>query len=185
MNDAAAHIYIALSVTLIILFILTRKINFRIIKNDDIIISIGFTILKIELTNFEKNGLDTKSDQTNSESEGSPQLSEIFSLFTLIFRFFKKCTVTINNITIPTKNEHQNIYMHFTFKAITSLIIAYIDSNVEKLILPNNAFTLSSDGQLEFDIDLKIILFDLIALVIRLIIEGIKIERLEKANVGK
>ena len=185
MNDVVAHIYIALSVTLIILFILTRKISFRIIKNDDIAISIGFTILKIELTNITKNSLDTKSVPNSGDSEFSPELREIFSLITLIFRFFKKCTVKINQITIPIQNEQKNMYVHFAFKAITSALIAYIDSNVEKLILPDNTFTLSSDGQLEFDFDLKIMLFDLIILIIRLIIEGIKIERSEKANVGK
>lgn len=177
MNDVVTNIYVTLSVTLIILFILTRKINFRIIKNDDITISIGFTILKVELTNFTNNNLDTKSTQNSGESEISPEIREIFSLFSLIFRFFKKCTVKINRITIPIQNEHKNMYWHFTFKAITSVIIAYIDSNVEKLILSNNAFTLSSDGQPKFDIDIKIILFDLIVLVIRLIIVGIKIGR--------
>jgi hypothetical protein len=64
------------------------------------------------------------------------------------------------------------------------MALAYIESNVEKLIILNNAFILSSDGNTQFDVDIGIMLFDLIILILRLITKVLKIGRLEKANVG-
>ena len=73
---------------------------------------------------------------------------------------------------------------HFLAFATISAVIAYIDSYVEKLIILDNAFISDSDEDITFDIDLGINLFDLIILTMRLMIEGIKIARLEKENVG-
>ena len=76
------------------------------------------------------------------------------------------------------------IYKFFGFRAVISVALAYIESNVEKLIISDNAFILSSDGNTQFDVDLGIVLLDLIILILRLVIKVLKIGRLEKANVG-
>lgn len=184
MNDVVASIYITLSVTTIIIFLLTRKINLRVIKNENLIFSIGFTLVKIEITKDEEINSNNTMVTSSGESETSADFSEFFSLFTTIFHYFKKCTIIIRRITIPGRIKNNNIYTHFILQAMLSTLIAYIESNVEKLTITNNAFTLSSDGKFEFDINLGIILFDLITLIAKLTIKGIKLGRAENVNVG-
>ena len=50
MDIVVAQIYIILSVTTIFIFLLTRKVNFRIAKNEDLIFSIEFMFFKLEFT---------------------------------------------------------------------------------------------------------------------------------------
>ena len=185
MNSIVADIYVVLSVTTIILFILTRKTSIRVInRNQDFIFSIGFSLFKIELLKKENDIGEVKLPNADNESGISTDFEEIFSLLSLLFHYFQKCSITIRYFAIPTNAAHGSIYMRFGFLALISTVIAYIESNVEKLIIYDNAFILSSDGKTEFDIDLKITLFNLLVLIIRLILKCIKIERLEKANVG-
>ena len=54
MDSVVAKIYIILSDTTILLFILTRKVHFRIKKGKHLIISVGFILIKLE---FIKNPL--------------------------------------------------------------------------------------------------------------------------------
>lgn len=183
MDDVAAKIYVILSVATIILFIFTRRVNIRIRKNNDTVFSIGFILFKIEFTKTENKKEDIPPT-VSDESEISANLGETFSLLATLLHYFRKCIITIRYLAIPANISHSNIYKLFGFKAMISAAFVYIESKVEKLIISDNVFILDPDEKLEFDIDLGISLFDLIVLTIRLIIKGIKIERLEKANVG-
>jgi hypothetical protein len=183
MNNVVADIYIVLSVATIILFILTRKTSLRIKKLDKTTFSLGFSLFKIEVCYSGKPFDDAKLQDTMGDGEISASLNEIFSLLTLLLRYFKKCSIEIRHLALPL-SIGGGFYSYFGFRALISAIIAYIESNVEKLTIRDNAFILSSDQQLKFDIDLKITLFNLVVLITRLIINVIKIERLEKANVG-
>ena len=184
MDNVAAKIYVVLSVAAIILFILTRRVHIRIRKNNNTVFSIGFILFKIELTKYIENKKEDSPPTVSDESEISSSFDEIFSLLATLLHYFQKCTITIRYLAIPTSASHKNMYKLFGFKAMISMIFVYIESKVEKLIVSDNVFILDPDGKFEFDIDLGILLLDLIILIIRLIIKGIKIGRLEKANVG-
>ncbi len=184
MDNVAAKIYVILSVAAVILFVLTRRVHIRIRKDEITVFSIGFSLFKIEFTKDTAKPRETKPPEESAEGEISVDFGEIFSLLKALLRYFQKCTVTIRYLAIPIRESNMSMYKFFGFKAIESMAFAYIESNVEKLILSNNAFILSSDGKLKFDIDLGIILFDLVTLTVRLIIKGLKIGRLEKADVG-
>ena len=183
MVNVVADIYVILSVTTIILFILTRTTVIRVVKQNEIIISLEFSLIKLEFIK-DDNDQKVKPPDVNSESEISPDFGEIFSLLTLLLRYLQKSTITVRHFTLPYKICSGNMFSHFGFKALMSAAIAYIESNVEKLIIHDNAFTLSSDNRTKFDIDLKIMLFDLIVLIFKLIFKGIKIGRSKKADVG-
>jgi hypothetical protein len=148
------------------------------------VFSIGFSLFKIELTKKNNTQTEKISPNENATSEISVDLGEIFSLIKALLHYFGKCTVTVRRLAIPFSAVNAGTYKFFGFKAAISMVIAYIESNVEKLILSDNAFILSSDGNTEFDVDIGIMLFDLIILITRLIIKVIKIGRLEKINVG-
>ena len=185
MNVASADIYIVLSVTTIILFMLTRKTSIRVIKREKLfILSIGFSLFKIELSKKENDIREEKLPDDDTTSGASADFGEVLSLLSLLLHYFQKCSVTVRYFAIPTNIGYDNIYRRFGFCALISAAIAYIESNVEKLIICDNAFILSSDEKIEFDIDLKITLLNLLVLIIKLIIKGTMIERLEKANVG-
>lgn len=184
MDNVAAKIYVILSVATLILFILTRKIHFRVIKSEDTVFSIGFSLFKIEFIKKKNTQEEKPPPIGNAQSEMSVDFGEIFSLIKALLHYFGKCTVTIRRLAMPISFVNVGIYKLFGFKAAISMAIAYIESNVEKLIISDNAFILSSDENTEFDVDLGIMLFDLIILITRLIIKVIKIGRLEKINVG-
>lgn len=184
MDKVAAKIYIMLSVATVILFILTRRVHIRIRKSETTVFSIGFSLFKIEFTKNAEKSLEAKPLEENSESEVYVDFGDILSLLTTLLHYFQKCTVTIRRLAIPVLKNNNGMYRFFVFKAIESMSFAYIESNVEKLIISDNAFILSSDEKFKFDIDLGIILFDLIILTLRLIIKGLKIGWLEKSNVG-
>lgn len=183
MDRAVAKIYIILSVTALILFLLTRKAHIRIKKNKNTVFSVGFTLFKFEFTKSEHKQEQQLSASEDAVSEIQTGFRELLSLPAILLRYLKKCTLTVRKAIIPTVTS-PSIYRHFLAFATISAVIAYIDSYVEKLIILDNAFISDSDEDITFDIDLGINLFDLIILTMRLMIEGIKIARLEKENVG-
>lgn len=183
MNNVAAKIYVICAVITILLFLITRRVYIRVIKSDVTVVSIGFILFKLELTK-KQNSKQEKPVDTDTKSEIPLEFNEVFSLLAMLMRYFKKCTITIRRLTVPYKTKEDNIYSPIGFRAALSALLVYIDSSVEKLIVTDNAFILSSDTKPQFDITLGILLFDLIVLAIRLIIKGLKIERLEKADVG-
>jgi hypothetical protein len=183
MNSVVADIYVTLSVTTIILFIFTRKTSIRVQNLDQTTFSLGFSLFKIELYDIDKTEDNAELSDAMGNGEISADFREIFSLITLLLHYFKKCSIEIRYFALPISIE-SGIFACLGFRALISAIIAYIESNVEKLTIYDNAFILSPDKQLKFDIDLKITLFNLVILITRLIIRGIKIERLKKANVG-
>ncbi len=184
MDNVAAKIYVILSAATLILFILTRRVHIRVIKMENTVFSIGFSLFKFEFTIKKKIELEETSPIDSAEGEMAIDFGELFSLIKSLLHYFGKCTVTIRLLAIPISKSSIGIYGFFGFRAVTSMALAYIESNVEKLIISDNVFILSSDGNTQFDVDLGILLFDLIILIEQLIIKVLKIERLKKANVG-
>lgn len=184
MDNVAARIYVILSAATLILFILTRRVHIRVIKKENTVFSIGFSLFKIEFTKNKKSLSEKASLQESAEGETPVDFGEIFSLIKSLLRYFRKCTVTVRHLAVPISESSPGIYKFFGFRAVISVALAYIESNVEKLIISDNAFILSSDGNTQFDVDLGIVLLDLIILILRLVIKVLKIGRLEKANVG-
>ena len=184
MDNVAARIYVILSAATLILFILTRRVHIRVIKKENTIFSVGFLLFKIEFTKSKKAHTEKAAPAESAEGETPVDFGEIFSLIKSLLHYFGKCTVTVRCLSVPFSESSPGIYKFFGFRAMISMALAYIESNVEKLIIVDNAFILSSDGNTQFDVDIGIMLFDLIILILRLITKVLKIGRLEKANVG-
>ncbi len=176
-------LYVIFAVITIILFILTRLVNIRIIKCDTITICIGFTIFEFRYTK-KNNNSHTVIQKDSVESEINPRISDIISLLSTLIKYFQKCKITIRKVVIHKKENFNTISSYFRFWAAISTIIAYIDSQVEKLDIRDNAFILSSDNLLEFDFDFSIMLLDAIFLVFRLFYRIIRIGKMEETNVG-
>lgn len=176
-------LYVIFAVITIILFILTRLVNIRIIKCDSITICIGFTIFEFKYTK-KKNNSHTVIPKDSVESKINPSISDIISLLSMLLRYLQKCRITIRKLVIPKKENINTINSYFRFWAAISAIIAYIDSQVEKLDIKDNAFILSSDKSLAFDLSFSIMLLDTIILVFRLLYHIIRMGKMEKANVG-
>lgn len=179
MDNVVAKIYIILSVTTIFLFLLTRKVRLEIIKNENFVFSIAFVLFKLEFT----KGQD-KSDASETENGIPPDTREVFSLISTILSHTKHCAVTIKSLVLPIKiPNHESPLFFFGVHALKSAIFAYIDSLVEKLSIRENAFILDPDKVFEIDLIIKIGLFNLIILAVRLIAKGIKIGKMEDTYV--
>ena len=176
MDIVVAKIYIILSVTTILLFILTRKVHFRIKKDEHLIFSIGFMLFKLE---FIKNQ-GSFEEKTEIESGIPPEIDEVFSLISILLSYTKKCTITLHKLSISLDQPtYTNPMLYFGLRAVVSSFIAYIDSRVEKLTIADNAFILDPDRNFIIDIDIGIGLFNLIILAARLIAKGIKMGKAE------
>lgn len=180
MDIVVAKIYIILSVTTILLFILTRKVHFRIKKDEHLIFSIGFMLFKLE---FIKNQ-GSFEEKTEIESGIPPDIDEVFSLISILISYTKKCTITLHKLSISLDQPtYTNPMLYFGLRAVVSSFIAYIDSRVEKLTIADNAFILDPDRNFIIDIDIGIGLFNLIILAARLIAKGIKMGKAEDTYV--
>ena len=180
MDSVVAKIYIILSVTTILLFILTRKLHFRIKKDEHLIFSIGFMLFKLE---FIKNQ-GSFEEKTEIESGIPPEIDEVFSLISILLSYTKKCTITLHKLSISLDQPtYTNPMLYFGLRAVVSSFIAYIDSRVEKLTIADNAFILDPDRNFIIDIDIGIGLFNLIILAARLIAKGIKMGKAEDTYV--
>ncbi len=180
----AAVIYIILAVTVIFLFMLTRPINLRIAKGDSTLVGIEFTLFALE---FTKANTDTEENKNEDNAEGGMPMNigTIFSLFARIFDHLGRCGVRIHKLIIPKKKEFSSFWGYFRYMRWISVLFAYIDSNVESLIIEDNAFILSSDKEkIEFNVTFRMILLDLITLGRKLIFDIIKLGKMEKTNVG-
>lgn len=180
MDIVVAKIYIILSVTTILLFILTRKVHFRIKKDEHLIFSIGFMLFKLE---FIKNQ-GSFEEKTEIESGIPPEIDEVFSLISILLSYTKKCTITLHKLSISLDQPtYTNPMLYFGLRAVVSSFIAYIDSRVEKLTIADNAFILDPDRNFIIDINIGIGLFNLIILAARLIAKGIKMGKAEDTYV--
>jgi hypothetical protein len=180
MDSVVAKIYIILSVTTILLFILTRKVHFRIKKDEHLIFSIGFILFKLELTKNQ----GSFEEKTEIESGIPPEIDEVFSLISILLSYTKKCTITLHKLSISLDQPtYTNPMLYFGLRAVVSSFIAYIDSRVEKLTIADNAFILDPDRNFIIDIDIGIGLFNLIILAARLIAKGIKMGKAEDTYV--
>lgn len=180
MDSVVAKIYIILSVTTILLFILTRKVHFRIKKGKHLIFSVGFILFKLE---FIKNQ-GSFEEKTEIESGIPPDIDEVFSLISILLSYAKKCTITLHKLSISLDQPtYTNLMLYFGLRAVVSSFIAYIDSMVEKLTIADNAFILDPDRNFLIDIDIGIGLFNLIILAARLIAKGIKMGKAEDTYV--
>ncbi len=180
MDSVVAKIYIILSVTTILLFILTRKVHFRIKKDKHLIFSIGFMLFKLEL--IKNQG--SFEEKTEIESGIPPEIDEVFSLISILLSYTKKCTITLHKLSISLDQPtYTNPMLYFGLRAVVSSFIAYIDSRVEKLTIADNAFILDPDRNFIIDIDIGIGLFNLIILAARLIAKGIKMGKAEDTYV--
>ena len=180
MDIVVAQIYIILSVTTIFIFLLTRKVHFRITKNEDLIFSIEFMLFKLE---FTKNQ-GSFEEKTEIESGIPPDIDEVFSLISILISYTKKCTITLHKLSISLDQPtYTNPMLYFGLRAVVSSFIAYIDSRVEKLTIADNAFILDPDRNFIIDIDIGIGLFNLIILAARLIAKGIKMGKAEDTYV--
>ena len=180
MDSVVAKIYIILSVTTILLFILTRKVHFRIKKDKHLIFSIGFMLFKLEL--IKNQG--SFEEKTEIESGIPPEIDEVFSLISILLSYTKKCTITLHKLSISLDQPtYTNPMLYFGLRTVVSSFIAYIDSRVEKLTIADNAFILDPDRNFIIDIDIGIGLFNLIILAARLIAKGIKMGKAEDTYV--
>ena len=179
MNNVASTIFVVLAIITIIAFILTRYVDIEIIKRDSLSLNFNFTFIKLCFIRHEKTTVYAPMNSDVTESEINPKLEDILSLFSTVIRHIKKCKITLKNIQIPIKKT----YPYFLISTIISTIIAYVDSNVEKLNINYNAFTLSSDEPFEIDIQFRATLFNLLSLAAGFLINLIKIGKKEKSNV--
>lgn len=183
MDIVVAKIYIILSVTTIFLFLLTRKVHFRIKKDERLIFSIEFMLFELELTKNQGSS-EEKTEKAEDESGMPPDFGEVFSLISRLISHTRKCTVTLRRLSIPLGlPTYENPLICFGVRAAVSSFIAYIDSRVEKLTIYDNAFILDPDKNFAIDIDIGIGLFNLIILAARLIAKGIKMGKAEDTYV--
>ena len=148
-----AELYIFLSLTTVIIFILTRDIFLSIEKREILIIKIDLTFFSISLFNTDKSrGADQKKDKNEKKS---PDIAVIHRQIKRLLAFSE---VKIVRLYLPILDEPESPHLlPFVFGNATLgyAIAAYIKSLAKALSIEEDAMLPSSDLQTVYHLILK------------------------------
>ena len=171
-----------MSNTLIILLpltlalLLTAKLTLRFIKDRNLCIEAKFLFINIS------NDIISKK---NNNATGRKKIGR--RVASAVLRHAKKFEITLHSITLPspTIRDPSNLTQVIQHKIYISALIAYIESKVQRLIIEDDAFILSSDkDSFHFDISIKCRLYQLFPAITNICLELIKEKKVNK-NVRK
>lgn len=116
-------VFSVICVSIILLIILTRKTEINIVSRKRLTVTVNFTLLALEFSNFKKN---------NKKRKRKPNLQAIFSAA----KFLKKrASLTVNDVSL---NQKAPPAARGAFEAFLSIIFAYYDSTSGRITLPNS-----------------------------------------------
>lgn len=155
-------IYIFLSITVVVLFILTRISVVKIIKSDVVTIEIHLTFLAIIF-------VQDKKDQPSNSFDSKI----IFSVRKALINILPNADITLHKIRVsdnPRNFGKSTFTRPYRYHIAISTLIAYLGIKAQKIKMNTDAITFipDSDRYIEFFITLRIMLFHLLFELIRL-----------------
>lgn len=157
-----AEVQIGLILSFLFLFILTRTVWVRVIKEERFRIELHLPLLALFLVNEEK---DNKKQKKSKETDKLSARAYIRAIAGALARV-KKCEVIIKRVVLPCKIEEFNgfsLVKPFGYQGLIYSLIAYLETKTQRLTLEDNAIISSPDiRNTQFYVTVKLSLFNLI-----------------------
>ncbi len=170
-----AEIIIIISVISIILLTAVEIITVTVSRRGEFIIKFDFLFMMLIL--YPERGKNEKK-----KSKGKKKSNRGLIYDTILYALGRS-DVALNSLCVPIISEDVFFYP-FNFgaaSAIASALLSFIKSKARSFTLPDNSLFIGSGAKIEFDVSLRIMLFDLISAYIFYR----KKKRFFKKNVGQ
>ena len=162
-----AWLLIFLLTIFILFYFVTRIVWVRIIKGDIFKAEIHLPIFAIHLIKSDDSGDNKKQPD---KQQDKPSALGYIRIITGIVEKIKDSKIEVKRVIIPIKTDNFNksaILRPIRQHAFICAFIAYLRTKTEKLIIEDNAITLSPDiGVIHFYITIKLRLYQLIQALI-------------------
>ena len=156
-----AGVLIFLLLIFLIFYILTRIAWVRIIKEENLKIEIHLPIFALHILIKKKNNKAKRRDK-----EGEISYLGYFRLIGGVVARLKNASIDVKKICLPIKTDSfssSTLIKPLGQQAIICAFIAYLRTKTEKLIVNDNAISLSPDiNEIQCHVTVKLMLFQLI-----------------------
>lgn len=154
-----------LIVSFLILFVLSRTVWVRIIKEERFSFELHLPLLALCIT------ADQRKDENNKDKRKKEKADKIsprayIRIFGNALKKTRKSTVIVRRVVLPLNlNEFNSMTLvtPFAYQGLIYTIIAYLKTKTDKLIIEDNAIISSPDiNKIQFYITVKLRLYQLI-----------------------
>ncbi len=157
-----AEVQIGLILSFLFLFILTRTVWVRVIKEERLRIEFHLPLLALLLISEEKNNKKKKDSKETDKLSVRAYIRAVAGTLARV----KKCEVVIKRVVLPCKIEKFSgfsLVKPFGYQGLIYSIIAYLKTKAQRLTLEDNAIISSPDiRNTQFYVTVKLSLFNLI-----------------------
>lgn len=172
-------IYVFLSLTLALIFTLTRTAVIKIKRTEVLTIEMHSTLLAVILT--QKN-------YDNDKQQQSSGIEKLRLIRRILSHLLPRAEVIVNKVRLSNEKQYFNkstFTRPYRYHIAISTLVAYLGVKAQKLTINDNAIALLSDEKtsIEFDIELRVMLCYPLFEFLRLLY-GQMIRRKEQKNVG-
>ncbi len=131
-------VFAVICILIILLIILTRETRINIVSRERLTVTVNFTVIALEFSNFKKN---------KDKKKKRPSFSALSSALKFLL---KNSHLSVSNISLHQKTP---LAAKGAFEAFLSIIFAYYDSASGKITLPRS--TGSCDHPFTFDVTVR------------------------------
>ena len=153
-----------LIISFLILFVLSRTVWIRIIKEEQFRVELHLPLLAISL--IDDNKIDKQKSEKKKDKAEKISPRAYIRIFGNTLERIHKSTVVVKRIALPLKLsdfDAMTLVTPFAYQSVVYTIIAYLKTKTDRLILPDNAVILSPDiNSLQFYVTVKLRLYQLI-----------------------
>ena len=147
-----------------ILFVLSRTVWIRIIKEEQFRVELHLPLLAISL--IDDNKIDKQKSEKKKDKADKISPRAYIRIFGNTLERIHKSTVVVKRVALPLKLsdfDAMTLVTPFAYQSVVYTIIAYLKTKTDRLILPDNAVILSPDiNSLQFYVTVKLRLYQLI-----------------------
>lgn len=176
-----AGIQIALILSFLLLFVFSREVWVRVIKDERMNIEIHLPLLAICLS--------SKENSKNKKDSNRISIKAYIGIILDVLHQIRDCKVIIKRISLPMDTSSfssTTLVKPFAYQGLIYALIAYLKTKVRNITINNNAITSSPDiNDARFYLTVKLRLFQLIYALMTFR-QGVKEEkRARKGYVGE
>ena len=157
-----------LIISFLILFVLSRTVWLRIIKDDKFSIELHLPLLAVCLTQKDEDKEKRRKSKEERKKEQTEKISPraYIRIFGDTINRIKKSTIIVKRVVLPLNLRDFNAFTllsPFAYQGFIYSIIAYLKTKTDRLILEDNAVISSPDvKKIQFYVTVKLRLYQLI-----------------------
>ena len=154
-----------LIISFLILFVLSRTVWVRIIKEEKFSFELHLPLLALCIT--EDRRKDEKKKDINKKNKADKISTRAYiRIFSSALERIRKSTVIVKRVILPlnlSNFDSMTLVTPFAYQGLVYTIIAYLKTKTDKLIIEDNAIISSPDiSKIQFYITVKLRLYQLI-----------------------